>query len=121
MGRGMPWRPQHEDLYPPPRKLVLITGGAAEGSGLCFRVPLGSAQRQFQEAGSDGEAEWELGLPEYPQGVGRRETLADADLLALHSCRYSQLCWAIAPACLGSARAVLSDRPAGSEVAPQRC
>ena len=40
--------------------------GAEEGSDLCFTAVL---LKQFLEAGSVGEAEWDCGHLEYPQGV----------------------------------------------------
>lgn len=60
--------------------------------------------------------------------MGRKGTLVDVELPVQHSCGCSQLCQAVALAFLGSGicsvaagRVVLSDSPAGSEVAPQRC
>ena len=56
--------------------------------------------------------------------MGKKGTLVDVELPVQHS----QLCQAVALAFLGSGlcsvaagRVVLSDSPAGSEVAPQRC
>lgn len=90
-----------------------------QGSGLFQRCSSGAARRQFWEAGSCGEAQWEQGVPKHPGQECREEgNLEAAELPAQHNCRCSQLCRARAPACLGSGQAVLSDCPAGSEVAP---